>query len=222
MVSSYLQLLKRRYLGRLDADADDFIGFAVDGAQRMQTLINDLLAYSRVTTKGKPLAPTDSAEAVGEALANLKLRIEETGAQVDCGPLPTVAADRLQLTQLFQNLIGNALKYRSHRSPLIGIGAELRGREWVFSVRDNGIGIEPRYFDRIFVIFQRLHTSVQHSGTGIGLAVCKKIVERHGGIIWVSSEPGTGSTFYFTIPDGGGAGAEKPAPDPARAAAACA
>jgi|GEM_PF-6913109 len=202
MIVSYLQLLERRYKGRLDADADEFIGFAVDGAHRMQTLINDLLAYSRVTTKGRPFEPTDCRDAVQGACANLKLRIDETGSRIEYGQLPTVLADSSQLTQLFQNLIGNALKYRSLQPPRISIEAELRDREWLFSVQDNGIGIEPRYFERIFVIFQRLHSRSEHSGTGIGLAVCKKIVERHGGIIWVSSEPGTGSTFYFTIPAG--------------------
>ena len=200
MVVSYLQLIKRRYIGRLDADADEFIGFAVDGAQRMQSLINDLLAYSRVGTRGNPFAPTDCSDAVHRALANLQMILAETGAQIDCGQLPTVLADSSQLVQLFQNLVGNALKYRGSETPRIAIGAELRENEWLFSVGDNGIGIEPRYFERIFVIFQRLHSRSQHSGTGIGLAVCKKIVERHGGIIWVSSEPGTGSTFYFTIP----------------------
>ena len=204
MVVSYLQLLARRYKDRLDADADEFIGFAVDGAQRMQTLINDLLAYSRVGTKGKPFDSTDCNEAVQCALANLEVSISETGARIDCGKLPTVFADSSQVVQLFQNLVGNALKYRSPEPPRIGISAELREQEWIFSVEDNGIGIEPRYFERIFVIFQRLHSRSEHSGTGIGLAVCKKIVERHGGIIWVSSEPGTGSTFYFTIPAGEG------------------
>ncbi len=203
MVVSYLQLIERRYTGRLDSDADEFIGFAVDGAQRMQTLINDLLAYSRVGTKGKPFAPTNCDEAVQRALANLQMIIAETGAQIDYGLLPTVFADSSQLTQLFQNLVGNALKYRGSETPRIAIGAELREKEWLFSVEDNGIGIEPRYFERIFVIFQRLHNRSEHKGTGIGLAVCKKIVERHGGIIWVSSEPGTGSTFYFTIPAAG-------------------
>ena len=202
MVSSYMQLLKRRYQGKLDADADEFIGYAVDGAHRMQTLINDLLAYSRVTTKGQPFASTDCSDAVKEALANLKLIIAETGAHVECGALPTVLADRSQLAQLFQNLIGNALKYRSQQTPRISIEAELREREWLFSVQDNGIGIEPRYFERIFVIFQRLHSRFERGGTGIGLAVCKKIVERHNGIIWVSSVPGEGSTFYFSIPAG--------------------
>ena len=200
MVVSYLQLLARRYKDRLDADADEFIGYAVDGAQRMQTLINDLLAYSRVGTKGKPFAQTDCNDAVKRALANLEVSLSETGARIDSAKLPTVSADSSQLVQLFQNLVGNALKYRSPEPPRIGINAELRQHEWIFSVQDNGIGIEPRYFERIFVIFQRLHSRSEHSGTGIGLSVCKKIVERHGGIIWVSSEPGTGSTFYFTLP----------------------
>jgi light-regulated signal transduction histidine kinase (bacteriophytochrome) len=166
----------------------------------MQNLINDLLAYSRVGTRGQPFAPTDCNEVVRRVLTNLKLKIAETGAQVICAGLPTVMADASQLTQLFQNLINNALKYRGAEAPRITIEAELKDREWLFSVQDNGIGIEPRYFERIFVIFQRLHSASEHSGTGIGLAVCKKIVERHNGIIWVGSVPGEGSTFYFSMP----------------------
>lgn len=223
MVSSYLQLLQRRYRGRLDADADEFIGFAVDGAGRMQALISDLLAFSRVTTKGEPFAPTGAAAAVERALANLRLLVEETGAAIECDPLPTVLADASQLTQLFQNLIGNALKYRGQRTPRIRIGAgraefppmfrkewertpRIRigtgreGRAWRFTVQDNGIGIEPRHFERIFVIFQRLHGRDEYPGTGIGLALCKKIVERHGGSIGLTSEPGAGSIFFFTLP----------------------
>ncbi len=200
MIVNYLQLLERRYKGRLDADADDFIFFAVDGGRRMQTLINDLLAYSRVGTKGQPFAPTDCNDVARRALANLHMIVAETGARIDCGQMPTVLADSSQLVQLFQNLVGNALKYRSDRSPQITVSAQRRPKEWLFSVEDNGIGIEPQYFEQVFIIFQRLHTSAQYPGTGIGLSVCKKIVERHGGAIWVSSEPGTGSTFFFTIP----------------------
>jgi PAS domain S-box-containing protein len=200
MIASYLQLLERRYRDRLDADAGDYIAFAVDGAQRMQTLINDLLTYSRVGTKGKDFAPADAAVAVRQALANLQILVEETGARINCGPLPTVIADSSQLAQLFQNLLGNALKYRSGDAPDIDVSAERRGHEWLFAVRDNGIGIDPQYFERIFIIFQRLHSRTEYPGTGIGLAICKKIVERHGGSIRVSSEPGRGSTFFFTIP----------------------
>ncbi|HET7272894.1 MAG TPA: PAS domain S-box protein [Rubrobacter sp.] len=200
MVSSYTQLLARRYQGRLDEDADEFIAFAVDGANRMQTLINDLLQYSRVGTRGKPLAPTDTNLVLEAARANLRVVLEETGAKVTSDELPSVMGDPVQLSQLFQNLIGNAVKFRKEgESPLIHIGAERLDGEWLFSVGDNGIGIEAEYLERIFVIFQRLHARTEYSGTGIGLAVCKKIVERHGGKIWVESVPGEGSTFYFTL-----------------------
>ena len=203
MVSSYTQLLARRYQGQLDADADEFIAYAVDGANRMQRLINDLLAYSRVGTRAKGFEPTDCTAVLDQALANLKAAIEKSGAVVTHDPLPTVMADNLQLVQLFQNLIGNAIKFHVEKPPRIHVSAEQKGNEWVFSVRDNGIGIDPQYAERIFVIFQRLHTREEYPGTGIGLAICKKIVERRGGRIWVESQPGTGSTFYFTIPIGG-------------------
>jgi len=205
MVSSYTQLLARRYKGRLDADADDFIAYAVDGAYRMQRLINDLLAYSRVGTRGKEFEPTDCSVFFDQALANLKVTIEESGAVVDRGPLPTVMADKLQIGQLLQNLIGNAIKYHGDEPPRVHVSAEQKGNEWVFSVRDNGIGIDPQFAERIFVIFQRLHNREEYPGTGIGLAICKKIVERHGGRIWVESQVGSGATFYFTIPIGKGA-----------------
>jgi PAS domain S-box-containing protein len=203
MVAGYVQLLERRYKGRLDADAEEFIGFAVDGAKRMQTLINDLLAYSRIATRGKPPAPTDAGQALEGALANLKLAIQDCGAAVTRGKLPTVMADPTQLSQLFQNLIGNALKFKGAAPPAIHVDATERNGEWVFAVKDNGIGIEPKDRERIFQLFQRLHGHADYPGTGIGLAVCKKIVERHGGRIWVESEPGRGSTFYFTIPNQG-------------------
>ena len=199
MVSSYTQLLARRYKGRLDTNADEFIAYAVDGANRMQRLINDLLAYSRVSTLGKEFEPTDFTAILDVALANLKMAIEESGAVVTRGPLPIVMADKLQLGQLFQNLVGNAVKYHGEEAPRVHVSAEQKGNEWVFAVRDNGIGIDPQYAERVFVIFQRLHTREQYSGTGIGLAICKKIVERHGGRIWVESQLGSGSTFYFTI-----------------------
>ena len=207
MVSSYMQLLKRRYAGKLDSDADDFIEFAVDGASRMQTLIQDLLIYSRVGTRGKPFEPTNCEDVLGQVLMNLEIAIDEGGAVVTHDPLPTVVADASQLTQLFQNLIVNAIKFHGEDAPRVYIAAEQKGDEWEFFVADNGIGISPEFFDRIFVIFQRLHGRDEYSGTGIGLAVCKKIVERHGGRMWVESEQGRGATFYFTIPavatDGG-------------------
>lgn len=200
MVISYTQLLARRYRGKLDTSADEFIGFAVDGASRMQQLIQDLLSYSRLTIRGKELQFTETGAACNAALENLRESIKNANAEVSVGPLPTVLADATQLAQLFQNLIGNAIKYRNRRRPEIGVDARSDGNEWVFSVQDNGIGIEPQYFERIFQMFQRLHTRKDYSGTGIGLAICRKIVERHGGKIWVESHPGQGSTFLFTIP----------------------
>ena len=169
----------------------------------MQRLINDLLAYSRVSTRGKGFEPTDCEAVLSQVLSNLQVAIEESGAAVTHDPLPVVMADDLQLAQLFQNLIANAIKFHGEEQPLVHVSAEQDGREWVFSVRDNGIGIDPQYFDRIFVIFQRLHNRDEYPGTGIGLAICKKIVDRHGGRIWVESQPGKGSTFYFTIPGRG-------------------
>ena len=204
MVSSYMQLMKRRYKGKLDSDADEFIGFAVDGANRMQTLITDLLAFSRVGTRGKPRTPTDCETLLSQTLSDLKMSIEDSDAAITHDPLPTVMADGSQLAQVFQNLIGNAIKFKGEEPPRIHIAAERKGGEWLFSVADNGIGIDPEYFERIFVIFQRLHARDEYSGTGIGLAVCKKIVERHGGRMWVESEPGQGSMFYFTTPAKGG------------------
>ena len=201
MVGSYLQLLERKYGGKLDATADKYIGYAVDGAARMQRMVNDLLAYSRVMTRGKAPEPTDCEQAWNEALANLESSIRESAAVVTHDPLPTIRADASQLVQLFQNLVANAVKYRRDEPPRVHAAAQRRPGHWLFSVRDNGIGIEPQYFDRIFVIFQRLHGRGEYSGTGIGLAVCKKIVERHGGEIWVESEYGVGTTFFFTIPD---------------------
>jgi PAS domain S-box-containing protein len=201
MVASYTQLLGRRYRGKLDDDADEFIAYAVDGANRMQALINDLLAYSRVSTQGKAFQRTDSEVALNKALANLRMAIEDSGANITYDPLPTLLADETQMTQLFQNLLGNAIKFRDEEPLSVHVSAELRGRDWLFSVHDNGIGMDPQYADRIFVIFQRLHSKAEYPGTGIGLAVCKRVVERHGGRIWVESQPGKGSTFYFTIPD---------------------
>lgn len=200
MVASYVQLLARRYKGRLDQDADEFISYAVDGANRMQQLISDLLAYSRVGTRGRPFEETDSGAALARALANLHISITESGAEICCGPMPAVMADASQLTQVFQNLIGNAIKFKGQEPPRIRVEAQQSDLAWVFSVSDNGIGIDPQYNNRIFVLFQRLHNRTEYSGTGIGLAICKKIVERHGGRIWLNSEEGKGTTFYFTIP----------------------
>jgi signal transduction histidine kinase len=202
MVTSYVQLLEKRYGGQLDADADEFIAFAVDGARRMQELIRGLLAYSRVGSHAEPFRPSDAQYALDQALANLQVAIRECDAIVTHDPMPTVTADPTQLMQLLQNLIGNALKFRGDRTPEIHVGAEYRDKAWLFSVRDNGIGIEPQYTERIFVIFRRLHTREEYPGAGIGLAICKRIVERHGGRIWVETEPGEGSTFYFTLPHG--------------------
>ncbi|MFI5116644.1 MAG: ATP-binding protein [Terriglobales bacterium] len=200
MVASYTQLLGKRYRGKLDADADDFIAFAVDGAHRMQVLINDLLAYSRVGSRGKEFASTSSESVLEAVQVNLKAAIEEAHAVISHDPLPTIPVDATQLSQVFQNLIGNALKFHGPEPPRIHVSVQPEAGEWRFSVRDNGIGIEPHDADRIFVIFQRLHAGLEYPGTGIGLAITKKIVERHGGRIWVVSEPGKGSTFTFTIP----------------------
>jgi len=205
MVASFTQLLAQRYKGKLDADADEFIGFAVDGATRMQQLIQDLLSYSRVTTKGQSFRLIDAKAPCDNALENLQTSIKDSNAVVNVGPLPAVLADPRQLMQLFQNLIGNAVKYRNDRTPEIHVAAKPNGDQWVFSVQDNGIGIAPQHSERIFQMFQRLHTTNEYQGTGIGLAICRKIVERHGGKIWVEAQPGKGSTFVFTIPRAEGA-----------------
>jgi len=200
MVTSYVQLLARRYMGKLDSDADEFISFSVDGAIRMRKLIIDLLAYARVGMRGKEFEPTDCENVLHQSLHNLSLAIQEESAAVTHDPLPTVLADHSQLGQLFQNLIGNAIKFRGEESPRVHISANRNGHGWTFSVSDNGIGLAPEYAERIFIIFQRLHSRQEYSGTGMGLAICKKIVERHGGRIWVESEVGKGATFYFTLP----------------------
>ena len=199
MISSYTQLLARRYGDRLDGDAREFMGYVVDGAARMKQLIEDLLAYSRVGTRGRELQATDSGAALTRALANLRAAQEASGATVVHGELPEIVADPQQLSQLFQNIVGNAMKFRGEEPPHIHVACEQRPDVWVFTVRDNGIGLDPQYADRIFMMFQRLHTKAEYPGTGIGLAICKKIVERHGGRIWVESRPGKGCTFGFTI-----------------------
>jgi PAS domain S-box-containing protein len=200
MVSSYLQLLSRRYQGKLDSNADEFIGYAVDGARRMQGLIEDLLAYSRVGTHGKPFEMVSADQALDRALTQLGVAIHESSADITRTELPTLMADSAQLVQLFQNLIGNAIKFhKPGELPQIEIAAVQEGTAWKFSVRDHGIGLEPQFAERIFVIFQRLNTRTEYPGTGIGLAICKKIVERHGGRIWVESQLGGGAAFYFTF-----------------------
>ncbi len=200
-IVSFSQLLERRYKGKLGEDADDYIRFIVDGGTRMQRLILDLLHFSRVETQARPPSPTDAAEVVADALRSLRAAIAEADALVTVGNLPVVMADAAQLEQVFSNLISNAIKYRRQGArPEITVSAVLHGERWTFSIADNGIGIETEYFNRIFEMFRRLHTRERYEGTGIGLAVVKKIVERHGGTAWVESEPGEGSTFYFTLP----------------------
>jgi light-regulated signal transduction histidine kinase (bacteriophytochrome) len=200
MIASYTQLLAKRYSGKLDADADQFIAFAVDGANRMQRLIQDLLVYSRVGTAGKELQPTSTENALQQAIMNLGGAIEDSAALVTHDPLPGVLGDQGQLVQLFQNLVGNAIKYQNPGTPRVHISSVREGAtSWMFSVQDNGLGIEPRYFDKIFGMFQRLHRRDEFEGTGIGLAICKKIVERHGGRLTVESALGNGATFRFAL-----------------------
>jgi PAS domain S-box-containing protein len=202
MVASYTQLLGQRYKGRLDIDADEFIAFAVDGCNRMQGLIRDLLAYSRAGTNGKALRKISSEAALTEALTSLRGAIEQSGATVTHDLLPAIKTDEMQLTQVLQNLVGNAIKYHGAAVPLVHVSvSKTPANEWVFSVRDNGLGIEKQYFERIFILFQRLHGREEFEGTGIGLAICKKIVEQLGGRIWLESQPGKGSTFYFALPE---------------------
>jgi PAS domain S-box-containing protein len=200
MISSYLQLLQRRYQGKLDDKADKYIYFAVDGASRMQNLINDLLEFSRVATRAREPEPTDCESVLNQVLSNLDLYIKENKAAISHDPLPEIIADNTQLTQIFQNLIVNGIKFHSEEAPKIHVSADKKEGEWVFSVKDNGTGIDPQYSEKIFEVFKRLHNKEDYPGTGIGLSICKKIVERHGGHIWVESELGKGSTFYFTLP----------------------
>ncbi len=199
-VSGFARLLQKRYKDQLDENADEFISYIVAGADRMHHLIWDLLDYSRVTTKGKPFVPVDCNKAIIAAVANLKLAVEESGAAVTFDPLPVVRANPGQVIRLLQNLIGNAIKYHGDGEPAIHVSAKRDDDEWVFSVADNGIGIDAQYYERIFQIFQRLHKGDEYPGTGIGLAVCKRIIDRHGGRIWVESKAGKGSVFHFTIP----------------------
>ena len=200
MVSSYTQLLAKRYRGQLDTDADDFISYAVDGAERMRTLLNDMLDYSRVGTRGKPFKLIWCEDVLEKAITNLKVAIEDSGTLVSHDYLPMLVVDEGQLVQLLQNLIGNAIKFCNQETPTVHVSAEKKDEVWVFSVKDNGIGIDPQHAQRIFEMFKRLHIREEYPGTGMGLAICKKIVERHGGHIWVQSQAGEGATFYFTIP----------------------
>lgn len=200
MISGYVQLINKRYHEKLDQDATEFLQFALDGVQRMQRLINDLLEYSRVGRKGTDIEKINLEELYLKVLQNLKVAIEESKAEISHDPFPIVFYPERELYQLFQNLIGNAIKFHGDKPPKIHIGVRQDGKQWVFSVEDNGIGIDPKYADRIFVIFQRLHTRQEYPGTGIGLAICKKIVERHGGKIWFESTPNQGTSFFFTIP----------------------
>jgi PAS domain S-box-containing protein len=200
MVRSFAELLAERYHGRLDSDGEEFLGYIVDGARRMQEMIRALLQYSRITTRGRPLAPTDVEAVLERVLHDLRPSLEEAEATVTRDPLPVIMADAVQLGQLLQNLISNAAKFRSGNAPRIHIGCEKRGHEWIFSVSDNGIGIDPDDSERIFRVFERGKVTAHYPGTGVGLAICKKTVERHGGRIWVESKPGEGATFHFALP----------------------
>jgi signal transduction histidine kinase len=200
MVATYTQLLAERYRGKLDAEADKYIHYAVDGALRMQKLVQDLLAFSRVGRQGMAVASIDCNDVLQIGLKNLEAAIQESGAIVQHAQLPLLMADSSQLIQVFQNLIGNAIKFHGSSSPVIHVSAQPEGKEWVFSVADNGIGIAAEHMESVFVIFQRLHGREEYSGNGIGLSICKKIIEQHGGRIWIESELGHGSTFKFTLP----------------------
>jgi len=200
MITSYLQLLDSRNRENLDQDSKDYIGYAIDGAESMKSLIRDILDYSRVNTQGKEFLPTDMDLVIGVVMRDLAETMEETYATVSYGPQPTVIADQTQMVQLLENLISNAIKFHGREHPTVEVSAIRKGNVWQFAVKDNGIGLDPKYKARIFEMFQRLHTREEYKGTGIGLAICKRIVERHGGQIWVESELGEGATFYFTIP----------------------
>lgn len=199
-IKGYTQLLTEQYRGKLDSEADEFIDYTVDSANRMQELIDDLLAFSRVDTDGRSPTLVDSCRICDEAIADLHVALDESNTKISHGEMPVITADPIQLEQIFLNLIGNAVKFNNGEPPLVRIDAELTDGEWVFSVKDNGIGIEPQYSERIFEIFKRLSTRKEYPGTGLGLAICKKIVERGGGRIWFDSKPGAGSTFYFSVP----------------------
>ena len=200
MVASYTQLLGRRYADKLEGDAKEFMAYIVDGAARMKQLIEDLLAYSRVGTRGKEFRPVKLDVVVSRARTSLRAALEESGGELTSDALPEVEGDELQLFQLMQNLVGNALKFHGAAPPRVHVSAVEKEHEYVVSVQDNGIGIDPQYFERIFMVFQRLHDKGEYPGTGIGLAICKKVVDRHGGHLWVESAPGKGSCFKFSLP----------------------
>jgi light-regulated signal transduction histidine kinase (bacteriophytochrome) len=200
MITSFLQLLERRYQDQLDADANEFIGYAVDGAKRLDAMIQDILIYSKIANKERKLTYVNINNVLEQTYLNLKTSIDENDAQITIDHLPTLKVDEQLMVQLFQNLISNAIKYRGDESPKIHISAKKEGIQWLFSVKDNGIGISGKHLEKIFTIFQRLHTNEEYEGTGIGLAIVQKIVHQHNGDIWVESELGKGSTFYFTIP----------------------
>lgn len=200
MISSYLQLIENRYADELDEDGEEFLEYAIDGSKRMKEMIDGLLEYSRVNTQGKPLEPVDLNDIVTDARKNLEIQITESNADIECNELPRVNGDASQLRQLFQNLFSNAIEYSGDQPPRVDVFAERTGEKWKLSVRDDGIGIDPKDQDHIFDVFERLHSHEEHAGTGIGLALCKRITERHDGEIWVDSEPGEGATFSFTLP----------------------
>jgi light-regulated signal transduction histidine kinase (bacteriophytochrome) len=195
--------LRRALNGKLDPDAEEYLRYIVKGASRMEAMVRDLLAYTQASANSNEPAPVvDATSALEAALSNLRASIDDSAACVTCAALPRVRIHQVHLTQLFQNLIGNAIKYRAEQVPRIRIGAERRQQQWLISVEDNGIGIEPEFKEHIFGIFKRLHTADEYSGTGVGLAICQRIVDRAGGRIWVESQPGRGSTFFFTLPSG--------------------
>ena len=200
-ISGFVKLLKRRYRGKLDAKADEFIDFTIEGTSRMEKLLSDLLEYSRIGSKKKPYRELALGSLLDQALQNLKSNIDASGAEIKAHDLPSIWVDDTLIIQLFQNLVGNAIKFSGNKAPVIEIFSEKREKDWVISIRDNGIGIDPQYADQIFIIFNRLHRENEYLGTGLGLAICKKIMERHGGDIWVDSVPGKGSTFSFSLPE---------------------
>ena len=204
MVSSYVMLLKKRYENKLDPDADEFIHYAMDGALRMQDLIDALLTYARIGTSERPLVEINCEEIFADIIVNLSITIREHNAFITHDPLPIIFSDKILVMQVMQNLINNAIKFNKTPQPKVHINAADKGHEWLFSVKDNGIGIDSKYMDRIFIMFKRLHSREEYPGTGIGLALCKKIVENLKGTIWVESEVNKGSCFYFTLPKNGG------------------